>query len=87
MALLEIELLGRGDVPGVHGHLAARINGVEYQRLDWGGGHIDEFWANEEADPAIVCQCGNTVFTLTYGEFSLRATCPECHRSEVVYSG
>lgn len=60
------------------------IKGRTYHR-----GKDEPFYLAEDDDviPAIVCECGSDTFRLTYGHWSLRAHCAECHKSASVYSG
>ena len=74
-----------------HGAEYTHINGVEYSRYIIGGhGH---FWttagktALEEDENPVVCECGNTSFTLRYGVYEIKAHCVECGIEEVVYDG
>jgi hypothetical protein len=44
--------------------------------------------ANRKDDlPDIICKCGSTSFTLTYGDYSVIAICVYCGTKEEVYSG
>ena len=45
------------------------------------------FYHNDDAGTAIavICSCGNDNFNLSYGSYEVRAHCPICNRSEVVY--
>ena len=35
----------------------------------------------------LICTCGSDSFTLTYGDYSITATCTNCSSNAVVYDG
>ena len=37
--------------------------------------------------PDVICECGNTGFTLTYGKYCVDAKCTKCGKNDTVYSG
>jgi hypothetical protein len=65
------------------------IDGVEYYRSV-----EDKFWVPDFMKLGtrsngfkIVCDCGSTLFSLTYGDYELIAHCGGCGHHESVYSG
>ena len=61
------------------------INNIKYSKLY----KEEKFWTADElgVDPGVVCSCGNSQFSLSYGNYELIAHCTKCGLSECVYSG
>jgi len=48
----------------------------------------DQYGGKQTTDkPHIICLCGNTTFTLRYGDYEIRARCSNCNVESVVYDG
>lgn len=72
--------------------IKAKIDGKLYEKSKWIQYETDKFFLilekeNADNSPHIICSCGNDNFTLSYGDYSLKAICTNCGSEQTVYDG
>ena len=49
--------------------------------------HSDKLISYNDTNKEVLCQCGNTEFTLKYGCYEISAHCTKCGNDDIVYDG